>query len=242
MSKYISDLDTLRFGFPVAKLRNSNDTSEEILFNLKNEGVKLIIARIDAANLNGINKLEKQGFLIKDIQLIYNYSLKNEIPVISNSKYTYRTSSVDDVGQIADIARQSFWNYGHYFADERLDKKKCLEIYIDWAVRSILNKKIADQVIVSEINGKVVGYLSFKVYSDEYESFAAGVIGAVTPEHRKNGVFQQINIEGLKWAKNIGLQRLENQVLINNFSVNKTYTTLGFYVIRSEITLHYWFS
>jgi hypothetical protein len=41
-------------------------------------------------------------------------------------------------------------------------------------------------------------------------------------------------------AKRLGANHVENNVLITNFPVMKSYTSLSYTIIRSEITMHCW--
>ena len=85
-------------------------------------------------------------------------------------------------------------------------------------------------------SGAKIGYRN----SIGQNCYIAGVIGAVAPEYRKMGVFKEINIESLYLAKRLGITRVENNVLVTNYPVMKTYTSLKYTIIRSELTLHYW--
>ncbi|MCU4175089.1 GNAT family N-acetyltransferase [Carboxylicivirga sp. N1Y90] len=239
LKQYISDLDTKRFGFNIAKI---NDI--DILLNPKLKifankiGIKLIISRQSVENIQAINKLEAIGFKTKDYQHTFSYNLKKEIPIFQSKSFNLREAEIKDGEAIKNIAQNSFYNYGHYFSNEMLDKSNCLEVYTDWAYRSLTDKSIADHMIVAEQNEKILGFLSFKIFHNNRESFAAGGIGAVSQEARGLGVFKGINIEGLRWAKNNGIDRMEHNVLVNNYPVNNSYIGLGFKVIRANTTLH----
>jgi predicted N-acetyltransferase YhbS len=241
MENYISQLDSTRFGFTVAKFSNNVENPEFIVRELKKVSTQLIIARIDFSNINLINQLEKLGFKYKDAQVTFSFNLLNKLPPRNHNQFSLVSFNDNHLSQMVDITRKSFNNYGHYFADDRLDKQKCAEIYIDWVERCGINKDIADEIIVAEKNNKVIGYLALKKSELNSEKYYAGVIGAVASEYRKSGVFQAINIESLNLAGINGASRVENNVLITNIPVLKTYTNLCYSIIRSEITMHYWY-
>ncbi|MCF6365346.1 MAG: hypothetical protein L3J35_04005 [Bacteroidales bacterium] len=242
MNTYISEIDTARFGFSIAKINCFEKKPIELIESLKKDGVKLIISRINTSNLKLINFLEKIGFEMKDVQLTYNYNLKKELNYKTNKTNRFKLRPVEekDIKQISKIAKVCFNGYGHYFADNRLDKEKSQEIYADWAQNSCLNKNIADHVIVAEDKGTILGFLSFKIKFNSTEKYAMGGMGAVSLEYQNLGVFKAINIEGLRWGIKLGLSRIEHNVLATNFPVNASYINLGFKIINSEITLHYW--
>jgi hypothetical protein len=176
-----------------------------------------------------------------DAQVTFSFNLQNKLPPRNNNQFSLVSFNDRHLSQMIEITKTAFDNYGHYFADERLDKQKCAEIYINWIQRCCTNKDIADEIIVAEKNNIVIGYLAIKKFGLNSEKYYAGVIGAVASEYRKIGVFQAINIESLYLAGSNGAIRVENNVLITNIPVMKTYTNLCYSIIRSEITMHYWY-
>jgi predicted acetyltransferase len=241
MHNYVSQLDSERFGFLVAKFSNSIENPELIVHELKKISVKLIIARIDFSNLKLINQLERIGFIYKDAQVTFNFNLKNKLPSKTHNQFSLVSFNDRYLSEMVEITRTSFNNYGHYFADDNLDKQKCSEIYTDWILRCCKDKDIANEIIVAEKDNVAIGYLAIKKHCTDKENHFAGVIGAVSPDYRNLGVFRAINIESLYLAANMGVNRIENNVLVTNFPVMKTYSSLYYNIIRSEITMHYWY-
>jgi hypothetical protein len=241
MHNFISKIDSERFGFCIAKFSSSIENPELIVSELKKLSVKLIIARVDFSNLKLIEQLERIGFLYKDAQVTFNFNLQNKLPEKTYNQFSIVSFKEGHLSDLIKITRKSFNNYGHYYADDKLDKQKCSEIYTDWIQRCCENRDIADEIIVAEKDNKAIGYLALKMYSNDNERYMAGVIGAVAPEYRKLGVFQAINIESLYYAVSLESKRIENNVLITNYPVMKSYTSLSYTIIRSEITMHYWY-
>lgn len=239
MEKYISDIDSKRFGIKVAKINRFANDPTELLENAKAQGIDLIMSRVPTSEIALINTLEKIGFRLKDVQLTYNSNLAIIAEQPENMEFFLRDASSSDAEQISKIAEQAFQNYGHYYADEIL-RHETSSIYKEWAQNSCKNNDIADKIIVAEMEGEVIGFLTFKIQENAAGKFAIGGIGAVAPKSHKIGVFRAINIEGMKWCKSAGIGRVEHNVLATNFPVNSTYSKLGFTVIRSEVTLHCW--
>lgn len=240
IKQYISVLDSERFGFKIAKLPYFIDDIECVISDLKVIDVKMIIIRLDATKTGEINYLESLGFQLKDVQLIYNYKLE-KINISNNllpREFNVRDYKLSDISQILDITKESFFNYGHYFNDKRLDAEKCLEVYIDWAKNCCYDKGVADNIIVAEKNNEIAGFLAFKHNKQNESTFAC--LGAVNSRFRNQGVFNIINSYGLNWAKSLGMKNVITNVLNTNFAVNNTYINLGFKIVKSEITMHYW--
>lgn len=241
MNSSISELDSKRFGFKIAKIEDFGSSPEMVLEDIRNEGVKLIITRIDCEQIELINKLEQLGFRIMDFQLNYKYELKNYVENKDDfiSEFTVRNATPSDIESLKKIATESFYQYGHYFADTRLDKIKCTEIYVDWIVRSVENKEVADIVFVAEMNHVIAGFLSFKIKKDNV-LYAAGVQGAVSEKFRNRNVFKNLIIQGLKWGYGLNLNWEEHNVLLTNYPVNRSFIKTGFIPVKSYVTLHGW--
>jgi hypothetical protein len=242
IEKYLSILDTSRFGFKVAKTDFSDIEPELALSEFRNSDIKLVISRINGKNIGLVNKLEDLGFRVKDNQLTYKYDLNNPLPeeIEQIENYNIREAKEEDIPQLVKITEASFKGYGHYFADKRLEEKKCIEIYIDWVRRSCLDNKVADKVCVAEFEGAAVGYLTFKIFHKDNFKYAAGGLGSVSSLFRNKSLFQAITLYGLKWGKEIKLDWEEHNVLSSNCSVNRSFSKLGFRIVDSFITLHGW--
>lgn len=237
---FISEINTTRFGFPIAVINNFNEKPEKIIDGLKSHNVALVISKIDAQNITLINELENIGFKLKDIQL--TYKLPMSAFDLSNfdidSEIILREASDKDIEVLTKIAGNSFSEYGHYAADEKLDKSKCKEIYADWIHRTLTEKGIADIIIVAEADKQVAGFLSFKI--NKHLNYAAGGLGAVSTNFRNRNIFKHINIAGLEWGRKTGLEWIEHNVLSTNIPVNRVYNSLGFSLKNSFITMHCW--
>lgn len=239
-NRYHSKLDTERFGFNIAKINEFNYPIFDMLKSLKSGGYNLIISKVNANNIKLINELEQHGFEIKDIQVTYKFTLPNHSPFTPAVNAKIRNAELSDRNVLFDIAKKSFKDYGHYSADKRLDSEKCNEIYSDWIVRSF-DKQVADNILIAEIDGRVAGFLSHKIYQSD-NKYAAGGIGAVDPDYRNKNVFQEITIAGINWARENNCEWVEHNVLITNYPVNRSFSGLGFKISNSFVTFHKWLS
>lgn len=239
---FVSKLDTGRFGFKVAKFDAEENDLQELLKLLASNDVKLCITKVSLEKLQLLNLLEQNGFLIKDIQVTYKYDLNQPIPIISETKNNtlIREATREDSFEIEKLARVSFSNYGHYAADRQLPLEKVVEIYGDWARRSVEDKNVADKIFLAEINGEIAGFLSFKINNHGAYYYAAGGLGCVSEKFKNQSIFRFITIAGLEWGKQVNLSWEEHNVLITNYPVNHSFIKLGFKIYRSFATLHCW--
>lgn len=241
IEKYISPLDTKRFGMRIAKVNQFEDNPEFLISQLKENGVKLVISKINAANIKLLNQLENIGFRIKDSQLTYSYSLTNFNPQLESvftDDVIVRNYQPSDETELSKILLESFDGYGHYHASDVLDKTKCADIYRDWGIRGCKDKQVADIVIVAEYENKPVGMLSFKKTVSESETYAAGGVGAVSKDLRGKNIFKMLTVKGLLWGIENNCAREEHNVLTTNFAVNSSFSSIGFKVSNAFFTLH----
>jgi GNAT superfamily N-acetyltransferase len=240
--EFLSPLDCARFGFGVAKVDDFTSGIDPLLDQFRAHAVKLVVSRIPSADISLLNDLEDRGFRIKDTQLTYRYSLANgtDQPYIESKDFRIRKFEPGDTDALVRVAQESFSGYGHYAADAKLDPAKCAEIYEDWARNTCRDSKVADQIVVAERDGALIGYLSFKINSAGNEKYAAGGMGAVSNEYRSLGVFSAIVRAGLRWGQEIGLAWEEHNVIAANLPVNHAFIRCGFKPSHSVVTLHGW--
>lgn len=247
-----SKIDSDRFGIKVGKIRESffdNKTVENGIDYFMRNGFDVIFARIDFSRLDIINGLEKYGFRLKDTQYTLYNILKDKMgnnlfdPSIfpkRNDGYVIRKFKPSDTEMIVDLTRESFSNHGHYFTDTRLNPQDGLDAYADWAYNSCINKNIATKIFVAEKDGDVAGYIAYKEFSQENKKYAAGVIGAVSSEHRGKGLFPDIDIAALEWGVENGYEWEEHNVLCDNYAVFRSHLKVGFKPAKFMVTLHGW--
>lgn len=243
MDKYISGIDSDRFGFKVAKINDWGSNPKELLGSLGAKNIRLIITRIPADDIVTINCLEMSGFQIKDLQVTHKHKLEN-IPVdnrINSSGIRIRDALEKDVNSIENIAQQAFFDYGHYSKNSQLDKAKVNEIYKDWALRSFYDKNVADKFFVAATpDDEIAGFLTFKLYKTDTGMYAAGGIGAVSASFRNQGIFHILVQHGLMWGKELNLTWEEHNALVTNYPVGRVFSSLGFGIASSWVTMHKW--
>ena len=238
-----SKIDSDRFGIKVGKVPEDFFQENGVEYFIDN-GFELIITRIDITNLELINSLELSGFVLGDTQTVFQQPLNKEKLnnfEVRNKDYVYRGYHPTDLDTLMEITETSFDGYyGHYFNDKRLNQKDCLDAYVDWVHNSCVDEKLTDAIIVAEKNGEIGGYISVKIYYCDGKKYGDGVLGAVSPNHRGLGLFSDIGLKVLKWCAENDCEWVENNVVINNYPVVRTYIGLGYKPYKAMVTLHGW--
>jgi GNAT superfamily N-acetyltransferase len=137
------------------------------------------------------------------------------------------------------IAEEMFRGYyGHYHADERLDRTKCDEAYISWAFRSCVSKDAADEVLVAELGGALAGFATLRLNTEEE---GEGILFGVIPSAQRYGIYRSFMINGMKWCVSKGASRMVVSTQIINTAVQKVWARLGFEPGQAYYTFHKWF-
>lgn len=236
----ISDIDSQRFGMKVVitKSASMNDLNTLNTFCIEND-VQLSIVRILSSELAVVQKMEKDGYRLMDTLVYYAFKFaKKSIPELV-SNYHLRPVNHDDVEAVSEIATASFEGYyGHYHADPNLPDVKCDEVYIDWAKKSVTSRDIADEVLVVENDNRLDAFATLRM-NNKLEG--EGVLFGVAPHAQGQGMYRSMMIEGMRWCKEQGAERMIVSTQITNIAVQKVWARLGFEMDHSYYTLHKWF-
>lgn len=236
----LSQLDLERFGVITAK--TSSTTSENISETLKfceENGVELLIARCSTNDLKTCHAMEKQGFLLMDTLVYYSRDLtKNPIPA-DTGKAAIRLSKPADANAVEEVARDSFKGYfGHYHADERLDRSACDAVYTSWARNSINQLELANAVLVAEWQGEVAGFATLRENTPQE---GEGVLFGISPAAQGQGIYRSFIVQAMNWSLARGHQRIVVSTQITNVAVQKVWIRTGFEMSHSYYTFHKWF-
>ena len=137
------------------------------------------------------------------------------------------------------IAAESFRGFfGHYHADPRLDRAKCDETYVSWAVRSCVLREIADEVLVAELERNIVGFISLRLNNPEE---GEGILNFVVPRVQGRGIYRHLLVGGMEWCLSKGATCMIISTQIINVAVQKVWTRLGYELTHSYYTFHKWF-
>lgn len=165
--------------------------------------------------------------------------VKNPIPP-DTGQAKVRSVQPGEEHAVKAVAAESFRGYfGHYHADERLDRAKCDAIYPDWAFRSCVLRGVADEVLVAELHNSVVGFATLCLNSPEE---GEGVLFGVSPRAQKRGIYRSFMISGMEWCLSKGATHMVVSTQITNIAVQKVWVRIGFEPSHACYTFHKWFN
>ncbi len=236
----LSAIDEERFGIRTARASGVTlDRLSSVLEFCRNHDVVLLIARCPTSEVRVVQAVEREEFALMDTLVYYARDLtKTPIPA-DNGKVLVRPLRKGEEKQVAATAAESFHGYyGHYHADERLDRAKCDEAYTSWAVRSCVSREVADEVLVADLKNTIVGFATLRLNSPEE---GEGVLFGVVPSAQGYGIYRSFMIRGMEWCRSKGATHMVVSTQINNIAVQKVWTRVGFELSHSYYTFHKWF-
>jgi ribosomal protein S18 acetylase RimI-like enzyme len=234
-----SEIDSERFAVRVARAQVEGKNLSQIIDFCVAEQIKLLIARCATKELRTVQEMESRGFLLMDTLVYYSFDLAKRTIPNDAPRTRIRKFVRGDTAQVETVAAAAFKGYrGHYHADPRLDRRKCDEGYVSWAVRSCTSKQIATEVLVAEIDKKIVGFLTLRLNSPKEME---GLLFGVAPEGQGIGVGRSLMLNGLELCKKKQARRMLISTQVTNVAVQRVWCRVGFEPAYSYYTFHRWF-
>jgi ribosomal protein S18 acetylase RimI-like enzyme len=236
----LQPLDRERFGVVAARCSATTvHNLPEVLEFCQSHSVELLVARCDAEDYAAAQAIESAGGLLTDTLVYYGRSLSKASPTLEPDATVIRTLGPGEADCVRDVAAAAFAGYrGHYHTDSRLDRAKADEAYADWAYRSCVSPAMADEVLVAEQAGAVVGFLTLRRNGpDEAEI----VLNGVAPRAQRQGVYRRLLVAAIDWSRAQRASRLLISTQLTNTPVQKAWSRTGFELLRAHHTFHLWF-
>lgn len=240
MVKYLSEMDTERFGIRIAKLHEPKlKEFPKILKSLEKEKIEMAILRVDSNDLDLVHIAEENGFELMDTLVRYKIELKDAEKQTLDPRSDVRPVKKGESSILMDIAKESFADYyGHYHKDPKLPRDKCTEVYIDWIRRSCDVIGVANQVFVGVVDNKICGFSTAVITKDKIGEYA---LAAVSEKARGFGVYSNFVRNLITYFSEQGCIAFEVDTQINNIFVQRAWVAMGLRLFRSEYTFHKWF-
>jgi len=236
----LSAIDEERFGVKTARTPLVTlDTLPAALDFCNANNVVLLIARCLTTELPVAQAMEREGFNLMDTLVHYARNLVKP-PIPSDTcEVPIRPIRAGEEDIVKSVAKEAFRDYyGHYHADERLERSKCDEAYVSWAFRSCVSKDVADDVLVADPDDSIVGFATLRLNTPEE---GEGVLFAIAPRAQGRGIYRSFMIHGMQWLKSKGAARMVVSTQITNIAVQKVWARVGFEPDKSYYTFHKWF-
>lgn len=236
----LNALEMKRFGVVAAKVIDATATPEAIAAAARAKEVQLVTARVDVSDLPRVHSLEAAGYQLMDTLVYYRRKLEDLPPTPPLSKGVILRQAVpEDATSVAKLAQAAFTGYiGHYHADPRLNDTAADAAYVEWAETSTQRVSPDAPVLLAEMSKTVVGFLTLRRNSAEEVEI---VLNAVDSANEGQGIYTALVASSLVLFKEAGIDRIITSTQVNNYTVQKVWSRLGFFHFRSFYTFHKWF-
>lgn len=140
-----------------------------------------------------------------------------------------------DIADLYELAYIS-GNFSRFKLDGRFAAGYFEKMYRAWVDNS-LNGQYADQVFLYVMEGKVAGFVSYKINNHDFATI--GLI-SVSPEFQGQGIGKTLitAVESELVEKHVGSLRIPTQQ--SNQQACSVYSKLGYQIIESNRIRHYW--
>lgn len=223
--------DSEFFGRRIARLDGPGlraDEAGEILDWCTRERVACLYFLANASCHETGATAERHGFASTDLRMTYARRSASSAPAV-DALVTVRPHHVSDIPTLARIARVAHTD-SRFFFDRRFDRSKVEQLFETWVRKACAE----DHVLVGELEGQPVGYLSCQ---------RDGGIGlaAVAPGMQGQGVGGAMLRGALGWFESQGVTDLRVVTQGRNVAAHRLYQRAGFLTQSVECWFHRWF-
>lgn len=234
----LSPLDTGRFGFVCARAHVTSANLQDVLLFCRDQSVRLLIARCDAADLAAAQAMERAGFQLMDTLVYCQCDLIRSAIPEDFGHIAVRPFREGEADAVVSVAEASFTGYiSHYHADPRIASGQATAIYGDWARRSCLDRTVAEAVLVGDLEGEVAGFITLRMNSPREGEV---LLSAVHRKEQGQGLYRSLLVAAMGWCAERGARRTLVSTQLANVYVQGVWSRLGFEPLRAEHTFHHW--
>ena len=187
-----------------------------------------IDAKASVEDLSSVKHLEDLGFRLIDT----NVQLVRKSEPIKIQNYGSRFANESDEKSVCKVAGSSF-TQSRFHLDQKIPRKIADKVKSEWA-GNFFQKKRGDWMVVSEIDGNVVGFL--QLLKKNEATIVIDLI-AVAPGHQGMGIGKSM----ISFAINNCLEGNPKVIVgtqIANTNSLKTYNNLGFRTSSAQYVFH----
>ena len=237
----LSPLEEERFGWRTARAKGLTSKDIPLVLNFCcNNKIQLLIARCSINDIQAAQAMEHEGFFLTDTLVYYTRDLTRQPIPEENGVAHVRPILAGEEEETMTVVMESFHGYfGHYHADQMLDRNKCDETYADWARKSCEARASDQDFFVAKLEDRIVGFGMARINNPDEGEW---VLGGVHPDFQGRGVYQSMLRRIMEWCLSKGAKRFIISTQLNNIAVQKVWARFGLEINRGYYTFHRWFN
>lgn len=230
------------FGHRIGRV-NGGKLNERMLQSIfswcQKEQIDCLYFLADADHAETVSLAEDAGFSLRDVRLTFELNNPAEAcsPLSPVEGLEVRQSRPGDLEALRDTARTSYIHTRFYY-DPCFSEEQCAQLYDLWLARS-LQDDFASAVIVAELEGQPVGYVTCKL-----EEGKEGTIGLVGVKESARGlqIGQHLLYAAAAWFADNERQSIRVVTQGRNIAAQRLYQKCGFVTHSMQLWYHKWFT
>ncbi|MBA4384150.1 MAG: hypothetical protein C0410_05390 [Anaerolinea sp.] len=233
------DWDSVFFNKRIGKVRThvlSQMNAEAVDEWAKTHQVDCVYYLAEGSNLVSSAAAENNGYHLVDLRVTYEIDL-TRIALTAPATDRVRLAKESDLSTVRQMTRENH-QISRFFADERFDREKSMELYEVWIEKDFRDK---DHFLwVWDENDQPVAYTSASLNSSDHTA-EIGLVG-VHPEWRGRGLGLDFQIWVLTQLKALGTNHVEVVTQGRNNNAQNLYQRSGYRLKSTDLWYHKWYS
>lgn len=229
--------DTDFFGFRVGRV-NPHELTPELMPAIDawahTEAIQCLYLLANIHDHATTRLAEDHDFHFVDLRLTLEQKLAPGFQAEASS--LIRPFQPEDLPHLEAIARTSYTDSRFYY-DPGFPRERCDEFYATWIRNSSNGSGFADVVLVAEVDGLSMGYISGKCHG---KIGHIGLVG-VAEQARGRSLGQALVNSALNWFADQGMTTVEVVTQGRNIAAQRLYQRCGFLTASLESWYHKWY-
>lgn len=229
--------DSEFFGRRIARATGNRLTPESAVALrtwCRGERIECLYFLADAEDAQTVCVAERHGFHLTDLRLTFERGLEAASSDRPDGTAVVRAWQPKDLPCLADIARTAY-RHTRFYHDKHFSSDDCGRLYATWIEKSC--KGHADEVLVAETRGKVMGYVS--CHCSDGGVGQIGLMG-LRADVVGEGHGKRLLTSALDWMQSKGAQRVTVVTQGRNVKAQRLYQRCGFITKSVELWYHLW--
>ncbi len=228
------DWDSKFFGLRIGRLNAEELTPEawaEAVDWMDRESLDCLYFLADPNAASSADLAHEVGLRFVDIRVTFERRLPGEAVAMPAGIRCFTPADVEPLAEIAAVSHRD----SRFYFDPRFDRGRCDDLYRTWVENSCAG--YADEVLVAEVDGRPVGYLTCHANDD-----GSGQIGlvAVGESAQGRGLGQALVQGHLSWCQQKGKERAVVVTQGRNVPAMRLYEKSGYRTRSVRLWYHYW--
>ncbi len=246
--------DSEIFGFPSARIKYLFSIEDKFSASIKDallkeminwakeKGIKFIDCHLHPLDLSGISSLTKNGFELIATHIHHVWDFRKEFSLSFTPKTYIKFANTDDLPLLESISEDIIPYYNRFNLDEKIrETGKVPLMFKEWLKNSLLGR--AKCVLLAIEDNKVVGYTTVVVKEDTRSTLGLTLadveLTGVVPTTRNKGIYRDMIITAVNWAKENNIDIMEGVIHACNAPANVIPPQLNARVLGAHHTFHW---